>query len=116
MSKLSELKKWCERMIALPDVKSEFLYPIEAVNKAYVGALKEVLQKIAEPEEEDPRENSVKYCKCPQCKKFFKLNWNDYTKVEGEWAKQTLFESSCPSGGTYAMSIECPHCDFEERL
>ena len=48
---------------------------------------------------------------CPQCKKPFELNWNDYSD-----RKQTLILRGCPSGGIYDVSIECPHCDYHEDL
>lgn len=48
---------------------------------------------------------------CPQCKQPFELSW----MLEGmkPW---TLRISDCPSGGIYGVSIECPHCNYEEEL
>ena len=48
---------------------------------------------------------------CPQCKKPFRLYWNDYGPH-----KMTLMIRGCPSGGIYDVSISCPHCDYEEEL
>lgn len=53
---------------------------------------------------------------CPQCSKPFRLMWNDYTRIEGQYGKQTLFLRGCPSGGIYDVSIQCPHCDYKEEL
>ena len=44
---------------------------------------------------------------CPQCGKQFELNWDDFG---------TLKVRSCPSGGVYDVTIECPNCDYEEPL
>jgi len=49
---------------------------------------------------------------CPQCKKAFRLTWNDYSTNR----PTTLCIRSCPSGGIYDVSIACPHCDYEEEL
>ena len=48
--------------------------------------------------------------KCPQCKKKFNLTWDESDFVN------TVIVRSCPSGGIYDVSIECPHCDYEEPL
>jgi hypothetical protein len=48
---------------------------------------------------------------CPQCKKPFRLTWNDYSDTP-----QTLITRECPSGGIYDVSISCPHCDYREEL
>jgi ssDNA-binding Zn-finger/Zn-ribbon topoisomerase 1 len=61
-------------------------------------------------------ENRLADVICPQCRKPFRLVWNDYTKMKGEWAKQTLIITECPSGGVFAVSIDCPHCDYVEEL
>jgi len=56
---------------------------------------------------------------CPQCKKSFRLIWNDYTSMPDtrfEYYQQTLKLRGCPSGGIYGVSIACPHCDYEEEL
>jgi len=50
---------------------------------------------------------------CPQCKKTFRIIWNDYT--EGD-KQQSLFIRSCPSDGVYDCYIECPYCDYHEDL
>ena len=50
---------------------------------------------------------------CPQCRKTFRLIWNDYSFGD---TKQTLSPSSCPSGGIYDMKVSCPYCDYEEEL
>lgn len=48
---------------------------------------------------------------CPQCRKPFRLCWNDYFD-----RKITLEVRSCPSGGIYDVRIACPHCSYEEEL
>ena len=48
---------------------------------------------------------------CPQCKREFRLVWNDYKDDPS-----TLRVRSCPSGGVYDVSVCCPHCDYEEEL
>ena len=48
---------------------------------------------------------------CPQCKRPFKLTWNDYSDIQ-----ETLILRGCPSGGIYDVSIHCPYCDYEEDL
>jgi hypothetical protein len=48
---------------------------------------------------------------CPQCKRLFRLTWNDYSDTP-----ETLHMRSCPSGGIYNVTIACPHCDYEEEL
>ena len=53
---------------------------------------------------------------CPQCRKPFRLIWNDYTAIDGESQKQSLMLRSCPSGGIYDVFIACPHCNYEESL
>ena len=53
----------------------------------------------------------LKNVTCPQCKNEFKLTWNDYSDTP-----QTLMLRGCPSGGIYDVSIECPHCNYEEEL
>jgi len=53
----------------------------------------------------------LKHVICPQCKKGFKLTWNDY-----EDTPQTLILRGCPSGGIYDVSIHCCYCDYEEDL
>lgn len=53
---------------------------------------------------------------CPQCRKPFRLVWNDWTTIDGESPKQSLMLRGCPSGGIYDVYIACPHCDYEERL
>jgi hypothetical protein len=48
---------------------------------------------------------------CPQCKNPFRLTWSG-----GFTERVTLVMRGCPSGGIYDVSIECPHCDYEEEL
>lgn len=55
-----------------------------------------------------------KYVECPACGRAFRLNWNDYSNLEGE--VQTLILRGCPSGGIYDVSIQCPHCQYKEDL
>lgn len=66
--------------------------------------------------ESGDNERRLKDCVCPQCNKPFVLVWNDYTKIAGDYAKQTLILRGCPSGGIYDVIIACPHCDYEEPL
>lgn len=64
-------------------------------------------------------DDCLKNVVCPQCKKPFRLIWNDYTHISGtkdQWHKQTLIIRGCPSGGIYDVAIRCPHCDYEEDL
>lgn len=63
----------------------------------------------------DGDEVPLKYQKCPQCKKYFQLRWKDYNDNYST-VKETLIIRSCPSGGIYDVSIECPYCDYEEEL
>jgi len=53
----------------------------------------------------------LKYVICPQCKKEFRLTWDDYGDTP-----QSLNLRGCPSGGIYDVTISCPHCDYEEEL
>lgn len=48
---------------------------------------------------------------CLQCKEPFRLCWNDYGDQ-----RVTLAIRGCPSGGIYDVSINCPHCNYEEEL
>ena len=48
---------------------------------------------------------------CPQCNKSFRLTW-DYALDK----PATLVIRSCPSGGIYDVSINCPYCNYEEPL
>lgn len=50
---------------------------------------------------------------CPQCKKPFRLTWDndDYKSTT-----KTLILRGCPSGGIYDVSIKCPHCNYQEDL
>lgn len=59
----------------------------------------------------DGDEVPLKYQKCPQCQKYFKLIWD-----HGFKEKDTLAISSCPSGGIYNVVIRCAYCDYEEEL
>lgn len=63
-----------------------------------------------------PHERRLRDQVCPQCQKPFRLVWNDYTRIGGEYTVQTLHVRSCPSGGVYDVSIRCPHCDYGEEL
>lgn len=62
----------------------------------------------------------LKHVVCPQCSKGFRLTWNDYTPKDGKDFRhcetQTLIIRGCPSGGTYDVTIACPHCNYEEPL
>jgi hypothetical protein len=68
--------------------------------------------------EDEKKESRLRDAVCPQCRKPFYLNWNDYTHINGKYvdAKQTLIMRGCPSGGIYMVFIECPHCDYVEEL
>lgn len=78
-------------------------------------AVKEFLSRVPLPPErpEPPIEvgERIRDVACPQCKQAFRLTWNDYSN-----RKQTVFIMGCPSGGTYAVEICCPHCDYKEEL
>ena len=50
---------------------------------------------------------------CPQCKHSFALSWDD--TFFGE-AQRTLRIHSCPSGGVYMVTVNCPICGLEEEL
>jgi DNA-directed RNA polymerase subunit RPC12/RpoP len=63
--------------------------------------------------EEVEKRKALKNQKCPQCKEWFKLVWNDYSTDEG---KQSLIMRGCPSGGIYDVYIKCPNCSYEEEL
>ena len=76
-----------------------------------------------------PASESLKFVVCPQCGEWFRLTWNDYTVKRNDdnlkqftdnrsryGIRQTLMIRSCPSGGVYDVSIECPHCNYEEEL
>ena len=52
---------------------------------------------------------------CPQCHKDFTLRWQDFSTRNGN-EPQTLMIRGCPSGGIYGVSINCPHCNYEEEL
>lgn len=82
-------------------------------NDGRYDAWKAIKAAVAE-ERANPPELRLKDVVCPQCRKAFRLNWNDYSNFAGE--KQTLMMSGCPSGGIYAVKIACPHCDYEEAL
>ncbi len=60
----------------------------------------------------------VKDVVCPQCKRPFLLVWSDYASRTGspQPTPYTLSVRSCPSGGVYDVSVECPHCDYTEPL
>lgn len=73
------------------------------------------IQQLDDDEDPRPKEQQLKFVVCPQCKKEFRLIWNDYSFGNRD-QKQTLHIRSCPSGGVYDVSIECPHCDYEEDL
>lgn len=62
-------------------------------------------------DEEDEGERPLKDVTCPQCRKPFRLTWGDAYPY-----RTTLIIRGCPSGGIYDVSIECPHCDYEEPL
>lgn len=53
----------------------------------------------------------IKYVKCPQCKEFFQLKYEEMAN-----RPDTLTIRSCPSGGVYDVRICCPFCDYEEEL
>lgn len=60
--------------------------------------------------------------RCPQCQKEFRLR-RETVHVSGyDWSKPrveyqpTLNISSCPSGGIYNVTIQCPWCQYEEEL
>lgn len=57
----------------------------------------------------------LKHVACPQCGKGFRLTWEDYYLKLGSLVR-TLVIRDCPSGGVYDVSINCPHCDYEEEL
>lgn len=67
-------------------------------------------EEQGDEQEEGPSE-SLKYQNCPQCHRQFRLTWNDYSD-----RPQTLLMRGCPSGGIYDVSIQCPHCKYEEDL
>lgn len=68
---------------------------------------------FASPTMTDKRDGGarLKDVLCPQCKKPFKLTWNDYGDEPC-----TLVVRDCPSGGVYDVFIECPHCHYKEDL
>ena len=61
--------------------------------------------------------DEIKHVRCPQCKQSFQLIWNSHTRgFDEKWLPQSLFMRGCPSGGIYDVSVECPHCHYEEEL
>jgi ssDNA-binding Zn-finger/Zn-ribbon topoisomerase 1 len=56
----------------------------------------------------------IKDVSCPQCRKSFVLRWQDSWKTARDVT--TLVIRSCPSGGIYDVSIQCPHCNYNEPL
>lgn len=66
----------------------------------------------------DQAGQALKNVRCPQCRRPFALIWDDVQRHPNnpreEW--QTLVIRHCPSGGIYAVRIECPFCSYEEEL
>lgn len=61
--------------------------------------------------DDDVPEKTLRYVRCPQCRKVFQLTWNDYSD-----RPQTLILHGCPSGGIYDVLVQCPHCQLREAL
>jgi hypothetical protein len=62
-----------------------------------------------------PLNRDLRHVLCPQCRKPFKLRWND-DYIDGVFLPNTLIIRGCPSGGIYDVHIACPHCTYEESL
>lgn len=54
---------------------------------------------------------------CAKCGKEFRIRWNDSDGFESmEKTPITLNVHSCISGGIYKVSVDCPHCGYEEDV
>lgn len=74
---------------------------------------------IDDSTEDEIAQQPMRYMRCSECGKPFMLRWNDDGMLkDGTWIHypDTLRIRACPSGGIYGVSIECPHCNYEEDL